>query len=213
LIPLTTPFWYNPAAGNLLLDVRNSGGGSSASFDAVSTTSDSVSRVFGSVTNVTGSTNSLGLVTEFTLGVGTINLTCPSNIVVYICDTNPVVVTWPTNLVSDTCSSVTVTSTPPSGTAFPPNTTNTVVVTAHDDCGNTNRCSFTVAVRRPVLGPITVTTVPTNKVVLTWTIGILQTTTNLFVPFADVPAATSPYTNSTVPPPVARFYRLRCTSP
>jgi len=51
-------------------------------------------------------------------------------------------------------------------------------------------------------------------VVLTWTFGILQSTTNLFVPFTDVsPAATSPYTNSTVPPPVSRFYRLRCTSP
>src|ERR1019366_6196738 len=46
LIPLTTPFWYNPAAGNLLLDVRNSGGGSSSQFDAVSTANDSVSRVY-----------------------------------------------------------------------------------------------------------------------------------------------------------------------
>jgi hypothetical protein len=213
VIPLTTPFWYNPAAGNLLLDVRNSGGGSSASFDAVSTTNDSVSRVYGPVASSTGGTDSLGLVTEFMLGVGTISLTCPSNIVVYTCDTNPVVVTWPTNLASDACSSVTVTSTPPSGTAFKPNTTNTVVVTAHDGCGNTNSCGFTVAVRRPVLGPITVTSIPTNKVVLTWTDGILQSTTNIVVPFTDVLGATSPYTNSTVPPPVAKFYRLRCSSP
>ena len=213
LIPLTTPFWYTPAAGNLLLDVRNSGGGSSSQFDAVSTANDSVSRVYGSVGGSTGGADTLGLVTEFTLGVGTISLACPSNIVVYTCDTNPVVVTWPTNLASDTCSSVTVSSVPPSGTAFRPNTTNTVVITAHDACGNTNSCSFTVAVRRPVLGPIAVTTTPTNKVVLTWTFGILQTTTNLFVPFTDVPGAMTPYTNSTVPPPVARFYRLRCTSP
>jgi hypothetical protein len=213
VIPLTPPFWYNPAAGNLLLDVRNSGGGTSQQFDAVSTTNDSVSRVYGLVGGSTGGTDTLGLVTEFTLGVGTISLICPSNIVVYTCDTNPVVVTWPTNLASDTCSRVTVTSTPPSGTAFKPNTTNTVVVTAYDDCGNTNRCSFTVQVRRPVLGPITVTTIPTNKVVLTWTDGMLQSTTNIVVPFTDVPGATSPYTNSTVPPPVARFYRLRCSSP
>ena len=214
LIPLTTPFWYNPAAGNLLLDVRNSGGGSSSQFDAVSTANDSVSRVYGGVDSSSGGTDTLGLVTEFTLAVSTISLNCPSNIVVYTCDTNPVVVTWPTNVAADTCSTVTLISTPPSGTAFSPNTTNTVVITAHDACGSTNNCNFTVAVRRPVLGPITVTTVPTNQVVLTWTFGILQSTTNLLVPFTDVsPAATSPYTHSTVPPPVSRFYRLRCTSP
>ena len=142
-------------------------------------------------------------------------MSCPTNIVVYTCDTNPVVVTWPTNA-SDTCSSVTVTSAPPYGATFLPNTTNTVVLSAHDACGNSNGCTFTVTVRRPVLGPITVAMTPTNHVVLTWTYGILQSTTNLLVPFADVappPPVTSPYTVSTVPPPVARFYRLRCNSP
>ena len=137
---------------------------------------------------------------------------CPSNIVVFTCGTNAIVF-W-TITATDTCSSVTVTSSPPSGTAFLPNTTNTVVATARDACGNTNSCSFTVAVRRPVLGPVFIQYVVTNKVVLTWTNGILMVSTNVLGPYVDVPGATSPYTNTTLPmPPTNRFYRLRCNSP
>jgi len=69
VITLTTPFFYNPAMGNLLLDVRNFGGGSTCSFDAVFTPADGVSRVF-STTNVnatTGNTDTLGLVTGFNI--------------------------------------------------------------------------------------------------------------------------------------------------
>ena len=55
IIPLTTSFTYNPAAGNLLLDVRNFGAGLTTVFDIVNTPSDSVSRVF---TNATGNVNS-----------------------------------------------------------------------------------------------------------------------------------------------------------
>ena len=69
IITLTTPFLYNPAMGNLLLDVRNFGGGSTCSFDAVFTPADGVSRVF-SLTGVnatTGSTDTLGLVTGFNI--------------------------------------------------------------------------------------------------------------------------------------------------
>ncbi len=66
VILLTTPYLYNPASGNLLLDVRNFGGGSTTQFDAESTVGDSVSRVYGApVGSTSGSTDSLGLVTRF----------------------------------------------------------------------------------------------------------------------------------------------------
>ena len=81
------------------------------------------------------------------------SIACPSNIVVKTCGTNSVVVNWSLSA-TDTCSSVTVTSTPPSGSAFAPNTTNVVVATATDGCGNKSTCSFTVTVTRPVLTPI-----------------------------------------------------------
>jgi hypothetical protein len=71
LINLTTPFLYNPANGNLLLDVRNFGGGATTQFDAENTIGDSVSRA---TTNISGGVNSstanltdsFGLVTRFT---------------------------------------------------------------------------------------------------------------------------------------------------
>lgn len=69
-IPFATPFLYNPAAGNLLLDVRNFGGGWSTQFDASDVMGDSTSRVFsGNVNALTGSLDdpqhSMGLVTAF----------------------------------------------------------------------------------------------------------------------------------------------------
>ncbi len=135
-------------------------------------------------------------------------ITCPSNIVILTCDTN-VIVTW-SIIASDVCSSVTVTSSPPSGTAFPIDTTNIVVATAQDACGNSNSCSFTVTVLRAV-SPILIARLDTDKVVLTWTSGILQVATNLLGPWLDLPSATSPYTNTVFPlPPTNRFYRLRC---
>ncbi|NOS71547.1 MAG: hypothetical protein HOP33_16680 [Verrucomicrobia bacterium] len=45
LINLTTPFTYNPANGNLLLDVRNYGGGTSTFFDGTFGSGDGMSRV------------------------------------------------------------------------------------------------------------------------------------------------------------------------
>jgi hypothetical protein len=65
LIPFSTAFFYNPGGGNLLLDVRNSGGGTSSQFDAVSTAGDSVSRLDNLVNSTTGGADTLGLVTEF----------------------------------------------------------------------------------------------------------------------------------------------------
>jgi len=137
-------------------------------------------------------------------------ITCPSNIVVFTCGTN-IIVTW-TNVASDACSSVTVTSSPPSGSTFLPNTTNTVVATARDACGNSNSCTFTVTVLRPVLGSISIAYVSTNAVMLTWTNGILQVSTNVIGPYGDVPGATPPYTNIPSLLPM-KFYRLRCASP
>ena len=450
LIPLNTPFWYNPAAGNLLLDVRNTGGGTSSGFDATSIVGDSVSRVYGAVGSATGGTDTLGLVTDFTFGTGTLSLTCtnvtiactssvptippvitdpcctnvtlsfggnalvgngpcaqtywqfwnamdccsnsvscttviemvdsnapvflgcvaaktvqctsawsfdppaakysctginavvgvlstvtnvlngcsltatrtwtatnecsgavgsctevvtvmdtnapvlsgcisaktvpcgtnwsfdlpsahylcsgsnvlvgifstitnlatpctniitrvwsatnqcsgtssscsevvtvlatnppaitcPTNMVVYTCGTNAVFVTWPTNVASSACSSVTVTSSPPSGTAFLPNTTNTVTLTAHDACGNSNQCTFTVTVTRPVLGPISITYSPPN-ITIHWAYGILEQADTILGPWTDTLGA-SPPSYTVAASAAERFYRLRCAAP
>ncbi len=70
IITFTTPFFYDPALGNLLLDVRNFGGGTTTLFDAQSMLNDSISRVGtfgGGVGSATGNfADSLGLVTKFT---------------------------------------------------------------------------------------------------------------------------------------------------
>lgn len=84
-IHLMTPFLYDPAAGNLLLDVRNFGGGITTSFDAHLAT-DEVSRVF-STTGAgaaTGSTDSLGLVTEFRFASGIAAVPEPSSWILLI---------------------------------------------------------------------------------------------------------------------------------
>jgi hypothetical protein len=68
IITLTHPFFYNPANGNLLMDVRNFGGGITTFFDAVFTTGDGTSRLYNqNVNGTTGSTDSAGLVTGFTI--------------------------------------------------------------------------------------------------------------------------------------------------
>jgi len=65
LIPLTTPFFYNPSAGNLLLDVRNPDGGTTTQFDADSS-GEYMSRVFGDVSSSTAyGGDNIGLITEF----------------------------------------------------------------------------------------------------------------------------------------------------
>ena len=68
VITLTHPFFYNPANGNLLMDVRNFGGGTTTFFDAVFATGDGSSRLFNSdVNGTTGSTDTEALVTGFTI--------------------------------------------------------------------------------------------------------------------------------------------------
>jgi hypothetical protein len=73
VITLTTPFFYNPAAGNLLMDVRNFGGGMTTVLDAQDTTGDSISRVFTTISSPggvdspnAGHSDSAGAVTQFT---------------------------------------------------------------------------------------------------------------------------------------------------
>jgi len=70
VISLTTPFLYDPTKGNLLLDVRNFGGGFTTQFDAEQFTGDAISRVFtndaNGVNDATGSPDTVGLVTQFT---------------------------------------------------------------------------------------------------------------------------------------------------
>jgi hypothetical protein len=47
VVPLTTPFFYDPAAGNLLLDIRNFSPQASSIIDAENSPSDQASRVVG----------------------------------------------------------------------------------------------------------------------------------------------------------------------
>ncbi len=75
IITLSVPFFYNPALGNLLLDVRNFAGGPGAItfLDAESTAGDSISSiytVFGSAdinSPTADRADTLGLVTGFTI--------------------------------------------------------------------------------------------------------------------------------------------------
>jgi hypothetical protein len=92
-ISLDMPFFYNPAAGNLLLDARVSGvnrnfpGG--AQLDAVNVLGDSVSRVYAAPVDATvaAGVDTLGLVTGFSFSL----LPALTNTLT----TNAVVITWP----------------------------------------------------------------------------------------------------------------------
>jgi hypothetical protein len=67
-IRLTQPFLYDPHAGNLLLDIRNSGGGVTTYLDATGVVGDSVSRVYAlGVGSASGTADTLGLVTGFSI--------------------------------------------------------------------------------------------------------------------------------------------------
>lgn len=71
-VHLTRPFFYNPSAGNLLMDVRNFTGASGMLdinmpyFDAVNTAGDSVSRVYANGVGASvGTADTTGLITGF----------------------------------------------------------------------------------------------------------------------------------------------------
>src|SRR5262245_13209091 len=107
---------------------------------------------------------------------------------------------------TDLCSSVTIKSSTTNGSFFLPNTTNTVNVEARDACSNLTTCSFTVTVRRPVLGSLTINLTNTNTaIVISWTDGILQHSTNVLGTYVDVPGASPPTYIASVTN-AARFY-------
>jgi hypothetical protein len=93
-IPLDTPFFYNPAAGNLLMNVRVNGatyinpGG--LALDAVNTPGDSVSRAYAASSDATVATqiDTIGFVTGFVF--------YPVPSLTNSLMTNAVVLTWPT---------------------------------------------------------------------------------------------------------------------
>src|SRR5262249_37638167 len=99
-------------------------------------------------------------------------------------------------------------SSPPSGTSFNRDTTNTVIATATDACGNTNICSFLVMVRRPTLGIGVGSELRTN-IIITWDDGgVLQHATNVTGPWENLPGATSPFTTNVLS--ARRFFRVCC---
>ena len=71
-VPLTSPFYYSPSQGNLLMDIRNFAGGNTTFFDEQGTVGDSVSRVeslsvnsSAGVNAISGDVATYGLVTMF----------------------------------------------------------------------------------------------------------------------------------------------------
>lgn len=89
-LPLTTPFVYNPSAGNLLMEVRNFAPISSGNYSLAGKLEfgDTVALVFaGSATSATGNFSPAGMFTSFTVAavpepssfhffVGFVSLTC-----------------------------------------------------------------------------------------------------------------------------------------
>ncbi len=66
IIRFGTPFFYDPSAGNLLMDVRNFGGGSTSPFNANDSPGDTVSSIWAlSVGDTAGRLQTTGLITVF----------------------------------------------------------------------------------------------------------------------------------------------------
>lgn len=67
VINLSTPFFYDPQLGNLLLEVFNFQGGTTTPFDAITIAGSLVSRLYSpSVSASSGTLDSTGLITQFT---------------------------------------------------------------------------------------------------------------------------------------------------
>jgi hypothetical protein len=79
VINLTTPFFYDPSMGNLLLDVRAFSAGKATFIDTEETSGDGVSRIATTISGVGSPTADLsdteGLVTGFVFGVNALELT------------------------------------------------------------------------------------------------------------------------------------------
>ena len=67
-IALQSPYVYNPASGNLVVDFRATGSFSTTFIDSQTTSGDSVSFIFGPQVNATGLASTEGLITQFTTG-------------------------------------------------------------------------------------------------------------------------------------------------
>src|SRR5436190_635943 len=81
-----------------------------------------------------------------------VDITCPKNVVVK--GNGSTVVNYPPpTIVAGDCPPVTVTCSPPSGSAFPPGTT-VVNCVATDACGTSDQCRFLVTVRRVLPLPV-----------------------------------------------------------
>ena len=67
VVPFTTPFLYDPAAGNLVLDLQIVGNGSALTFDTVLSVDPAIGRIF-SFSSSTATTGTIGVphVTQFT---------------------------------------------------------------------------------------------------------------------------------------------------
>jgi hypothetical protein len=93
-----------------------------------------------------------------------LRILCPDNLVTAATSTNGATVTYfPTVLFGD-CPLLPVadlTCTPPSGSVFPIGTT-TVTCSAHNGCGETTSCSFTVTVNAPLVVQVPEHFFPTN---------------------------------------------------
>ncbi len=86
-----------------------------------------------------------------------------------------------------------------------------MVATARDFCGNTNICSFTVTVARPVMSNFTAS-YSANLLVLHWAGGIRQHADTVNGQYIDARGA-SPPSQTIAATNASGFYRLRCNSP
>jgi hypothetical protein len=102
-------------------------------------------------------------------------INCPSNIVVWSCDTAGRPVTYTVTATDDCDTNVTIVCNPPSGSMFPVGNT-PVNCTARDDCNHVSTCTFTVTVRPDTAPPVircptnVVLWVCTNRAVLDYTV-------------------------------------------
>lgn len=126
---------------------------------------------------------------------------CPTNRLVWTC-TNYAIVEYAPTATDNRDSNIVVVCNPPAGSKLPLGV-NTVVCTATDSCGNSARCTFEVAVRRPQL---TFSSTP-NGIQLTWPEGTeLEEALRVTGPWHPVEDARSPLLIK--PERGQRFYRL-----
>jgi hypothetical protein len=79
-------------------------------------------------------------------------LNCPTNMFVWTCSPNGMVVNYTVTATDDCDTNVTIVCTPPSGSTFAPGSTSVHCV-ATDDCGNRAECRFFVVVRVDTQAP------------------------------------------------------------